>query len=337
MKVHSFYGTRNRTRMQRNGVFQEEISTYVYKEFPNNANSDGSDDDDEGELDQIQMEVEEDVDDVDYGATQEEVNGIHPSEADANADSSASVSSNLHESISGEHCRWRKREPEISPHDFLGSQFSLPEKVLTPLEYFKNFFSKDLMDHIAEQTNIYCIQEKINKNLNCSLIHTDKNEIEQFLGILLFMGIYPLPQYRMYWNPKFYLPQITETLKGGVNRFEALKLFIHFNDNSKIPDTNTSPYDKLYKLRPILDSVLEKCRSIELEEYHSIDEQIIPTKAKSALKQYNPKKPHKWGYKVFSRCWASGILYEFEVYTGKNINKSAVSSWSNRRFGCEIV
>ncbi|KAL7636052.1 UNVERIFIED_CONTAM: hypothetical protein RMT77_013870 [Armadillidium vulgare] len=164
MKVHSFYGTRNRTRMQRNGVFQEEISTYVYKELPNNANSDGSDDDDEGELDQIQMEVEEDVDDVDYGAKQEEVNGIHPSEADANADASASVSSNLHESISGEHCRWRKREPEISPHDFLGSQFSLPEKVLTPLEYFKNFFSNDLMDHIAEQTNIYCIQEKIKKN-----------------------------------------------------------------------------------------------------------------------------------------------------------------------------
>ncbi|KAL7640104.1 UNVERIFIED_CONTAM: hypothetical protein RMT77_009518 [Armadillidium vulgare] len=92
------------------------------------THSDGSDDDDDGELaDQIQMEVEEDVD-VDYGATQEEVNGIHPSEADANAEASASVSSNLHENISGEHSRWRKREPDISPHDFWGSQFSLPEK-----------------------------------------------------------------------------------------------------------------------------------------------------------------------------------------------------------------
>ncbi|KAL7634844.1 UNVERIFIED_CONTAM: hypothetical protein RMT77_015221 [Armadillidium vulgare] len=323
MKVRPFCSTRYRTRMQRSGDFPEEISAYVYKECPNNPNSD---DDDTEEFDHIQMEVmEEDFDDVDYCVADEEINSLHPSDADAEADVSASVNSNVQENISsGETFRWRKRKPKMSSHEFLGSQFSLPEKVLTPLEYFKYFFSDKLMSHIAEQTNIYCIQEKVKKNLNCSLIDTDQNEIEQFLGILLFMGIYPLPQYRMYWNPKFYLPQITEALKGGVNRFESIMRFIHFNDNSKIPDTNTSSYDKLYKLRPILDSVLEKCKTIEPEEYHSIGEQIIPTKAKSILKQYDPKKLHKWGYKVFSRCGSSGMLYEFEVYTGKNDNKSTV-------------
>ncbi|MCL4142327.1 UNVERIFIED_CONTAM: hypothetical protein GTU68_050401 [Idotea baltica] len=36
-----------------------------------------------------------------------------------------------------------------------------------------------------------------------------------------------------------------------------------------------------------------------------------------------PKKPHKWGYKVFSRCGASGMLYEFEVYLGKSTVQSS--------------
>ena len=48
-----------------------------------------------------------------------------------------------------------------------------------------------------------------------------------------------------------------------------------------------------------------------------VDEQIISTKARIAMKQYNPKKPHKWSYKVISRAGASGFIYNFEVYTGK--------------------
>ena len=52
-----------------------------------------------------------------------------------------------------------------------------------------------------------------------------------------------------------------------------------------------------------------------------MDEQIIPTKCKSSIKQYCPKKPHKWGYKVFLRCGASGMIYDFEIYTGKSSSK----------------
>lgn len=47
-----------------------------------------------------------------------------------------------------------------------------------------------------------------------------------------------------------------------------------------------------------------------------VDEQIVPFKGKSSLKQYNPKKPHKWGYKVFVLCDSNGLIHNFEVYTG---------------------
>jgi hypothetical protein len=40
-------------------------------------------------------------------------------------------------------------------------------------------------------------------------------------------------------------------------------------------------YDKLFKVRFVIDSVLANCKKIPQEEKHSIDEQIIPTKCRS--------------------------------------------------------
>ena len=55
-------------------------------------------------------------------------------------------------------------------------------------------------------------------------------------------------------------------------------------------------------------------------EHLSIDEQIVPSKGRSCLRQYNPKKQHKWGYKIFVLCGASGFAYDFECYTGRADN-----------------
>jgi len=67
----------------------------------------------------------------------------------------------------------------------------------------------------------------------------------------------------------------------------------------------------------VIDSLLEKCKQIPQEEHHSVDEQIIPTKSRTSLRQYLPNKPNKWGIKVWARCGISGILYDFEIYTGR--------------------
>lgn len=44
---------------------------------------------------------------------------------------------------------------------------------------------------------------------------------------------------------------------------------------------------------------------------------MIPTKGRSSLHQYLPKKPHKWGIKVWARCGVSGLIYDFDIYVGK--------------------
>ena len=64
--------------------------------------------------------------------------------------------------------------------------------------------------------------------------------------------------------------------------------------------------------------VRKNCLKVEPEEVMSVDEQIIPSKTKrSGIRQYNPKKPIKWGFKMLVRAGASGTMYDFFLYSGK--------------------
>ena len=73
----------------------------------------------------------------------------------------------------------------------------------------------------------------------------------------------------------------------------------------------------MFKVRPVLEKVRQNCLKIEPHEKHSIDEQMISYKGRLGMKQYMKNKPCKWGIKFFSRADVSGIVYDFEIYTGK--------------------
>ncbi|KAG0431551.1 hypothetical protein HPB47_021696 [Ixodes persulcatus] len=92
-------------------------------------------------------------------------------------------------------------------------------------------------------------------------------------------------------------------------------------------NVNTSPdevrklvgmHDKLWKVRPFLDSIRARCLDLQLEEEVSVDEQMIPFKGQLSIKQYMRGKPTPWGVKVFALCGRSGQLYDFVIYQGQN-------------------
>ena len=83
---------------------------------------------------------------------------------------------------------------------------------------------------------------------------------------------------------------------------------------------STTTDDKRHKLRPLINTIKEHLRLVPIEEFLAIDEQIIPFKCKNSLNQYNPEKPHKWGYKVFVLSGVSAFSYNFEIFTGKSDN-----------------
>ena len=89
-----------------------------------------------------------------------------------------------------------------------------------------------------------------------------------------------------------------------------------------LPSREAPDFDPFFKIRPVLESVRQECRNISADEYQSVDEQIIPFKGRSSLKQYVPKKPNPRGYKVFSRCSSSGIVHDFAIYAGMKTDLS---------------
>ncbi|XP_065323767.1 piggyBac transposable element-derived protein 3-like [Gordionus sp. m RMFG-2023] len=102
-----------------------------------------------------------------------------------------------------------------------------------------------------------------------------------------------------------------------LNRWEQIKSFIHINDNDKFIPLGSEGHDPLHKIRPLITITNNILKSLSIGENICVDEQIIPYKGMSRLKQYNPQKPKKWGYKVFLLCGDDGLLHNFEVYSGK--------------------
>ncbi|XP_046688212.1 piggyBac transposable element-derived protein 1-like [Homalodisca vitripennis] len=83
----------------------------------------------------------------------------------------------------------------------------------SPVDYFKDFFDNDLLTLIATQSNLYSVQKNPNKPLN-----TSEKEVEQFIGICIYMSIYGLPRSRMYWNGNTRVKKVAHVMSR--NRWE---------------------------------------------------------------------------------------------------------------------
>ncbi|KAK3862225.1 hypothetical protein Pcinc_031890 [Petrolisthes cinctipes] len=194
----------------------------------------------------------------------------------------------------------------LDPPEWLGN-IEPATTVRNPVEYFRDFFTPDIMHNIVSQSNLYATQKDVTRSLNLSV-----PDFEQFMGSLFAMSLVKLSSSRLYWKAKLQCPMISENMSR--DRWEEIKANVHFNDNSTLPNNNS---DKLFKVRPLLTHLAAKFRAIPKPQRLCVDEQMVPFKGISSLKQYLPSKPHKWGYKIFCLCGADGIMYDFEVYTGK--------------------
>jgi hypothetical protein len=95
---------------------------------------------------------------------------------------------------------------------------------------------------------------------------------------------------------------------------------------------------KLAKIQPVIDIFHEQCVKIKPEESHSVDEQIIPAKTKySEIRQYNPQKPVKWGFKNLVRAGASGFMYDFYIYAGKDATMDENPDFKHLQKSAQVV
>lgn len=201
------------------------------------------------------------------------------------------------------------------------SNFTVPENVKSPIEYFFFFFSSKVTDMIIENSNLYSVQ-KCRKPLNMT-----KTDLYDFIAIKCMMGIVKMPAYTDYWSKQFSFDKIADVMT--LKRYQQLRRNLHFVNNEKQND------DRYFKIRPFLDEIRQNCLRVEHENRFSVDEMMVPYKGKRAgnRKQYVQKKPKKWGFKVFIRAGVTGFIYDFLLYGGQDTFRNISFSEKEEKFG----
>ena len=235
------------------------------------------------------------------------------------------TSTNNHQSNPKHHYRWRKKDTIVGNHTFERNFPDPPLEEITPLKYFKQFITDDIIDCVVEQTNIYSFQK------DAKSTNTNREEILSLIGMHMKMGIITIPSYKLYWSRELRYSPVADVMAR--NRYHLLTSNLHFVNNDSI-----DPSDKLAKIRPIITAVRNECIKVEPEEFNSVDEQIIPSKTKfSSIRQYNPKKPKKWGFKNLVRAGSSGFMYDFYVYDGKDCTLDGNEKFIHLQKSAQVV
>jgi len=108
------------------------------------------------------------------------------------------------------------------------------------------------------------------------------------------MAIIHLPSIDDYWkrDPLMHYSPIADRI--SCDRFRELSRYLHFVDNNTLLPWDSAEYDRLGKVRPLIDHLSQKFKSLyEVNWEVAVDEAMIKFQGRSSLKQYMPLKPTK--------------------------------------------
>lgn len=224
-----------------------------------------------------------------------------------------------------------KEEDDISPTDSTNEETWVQKKDFDParpplvavyykddtdvwdeLQYFNQYINDSIFQEIADKTN----QTSVLKNSKS--INTSTSEIRKWFGISMIMACLQYPLIRMYWQKKWQVPVICNAMTR--DRFFKLRssLKIVF-DNDISPEFRQK--DRLWKVRPLLESVRQGCLKQPRATHIAVDEMIVPFEGRCALKQFVKGKPNPVGIKVFVLANPNGIVCDFIPYQGESTFK----------------
>ena len=88
------------------------------------------------------------------------------------------------------------------------------------------------------------------------------------------MSLVKLPRTRYYWHGDLQMTSVSDYMSS--RKWEIIKSNIHFVDNEKALDKWDPNYDKIFKVRPLVERINTKFNRIPLTENLCIDEQMVP-------------------------------------------------------------
>ncbi|GBM74764.1 Chimeric ERCC6-PGBD3 protein [Araneus ventricosus] len=200
--------------------------------------------------------------------------------------------------------KWRHKVNSFEPFSYIDTNISSnTSTVSTPLQYFIKCIPSEMFSEMTTYTNMHALQKGL------SFKPTTKEELEVLFGLRIIMGTLKYPRVNLYWDNSVGIPTFVNCMTR--DRFFQLRANLHLVDTM-----HPNNEDRIYKVRPIFNSVRNRCLQLPVEKICSVDEQIVPFRGNLNIKQYMKNKPNPWGIKIFILCGISGIAYDFIVYQG---------------------
>lgn len=176
--------------------------------------------------------------------------------------------------------------------------FAKQFKNSTPGESYSLLVPDNIFENIAVQTNTFAEQTKLNtkpRSRSHAWNPITKDDIKQFFGLVLYMGLVKLPKLSLYWSKDNIFGQSFPRTVMSRNKFELILQKLHFSNNETADSS-----DRINKIRALIDSMNEA-----FEKYYGpkenvfVDESQVPFRGRIIFRQYNKSKRHKYGMKLF--------------------------------------
>ena len=214
--------------------------------------------------------------------------------------------------------------PPFSPHRPPGVHFPrivLRNTMTTALEFFKLFFTAELVSTIANYTNHYAYIHIADGHHSSyaqpdgSWKDTSPEEIYKLLGLHMYFGIVNASSLRKYWSKMSPYHGLWARGVMSRNRYFALMSMLHVVD-----PLGEKGHNKLRKVQFLIDHMKRKCKELyQPSQNVAIDERMVKSRHKSGIRQHIKGKPTKWGIKLWVLADSSnGYTYDFDVYVGQD-------------------
>ena len=182
----------------------------------------------------------------------------------------------------------------------------------SPKDFFDLFFGNQFFNLVVHATISYAHSKFNDQNFT-----TDRDEMSAFFGLNILMGINQLPKISLYWNSDLFLGNAGFKTTIPLKRFWISNRYFHISD-----PWQENPMDKLAKIRPLISKLKNAFQNVYVPGKNlSIDEGLIKFNGRLSFKQYMPKKPNKFGIKIWMLADSETYFVpRFQVYLGKQQN-----------------
>lgn len=193
----------------------------------------------------------------------------------------------------------------------------MPAHLNTPIDYFRLFFDKVIVESFISATNAYG-RQNYGSTWGADISIDDFNK---FVAITLHIGICPPPAVKHLWqtNGRFYNKYVSKLM--GYNKYLRINVALHYVDVTRLTTEEKKEKNKedpFWLVTPYIIRLNTLFRKYyQCGAKMDIDEMAIKFKGRHIARCYNPNKPNKYHLKAFClNCASSGYLYAFAMYQG---------------------